>query len=112
MIWTGPASRHCDGFGRRKIGLVMDKAPVHRSRAVRDMIEDKDRLRVQYFPTGWPELNIPERGRSVLKSRPFMYRRYETLDERIGEAKNFLGSYRLNTDVAGTIPAKPIAKTF
>ena len=98
---------------RRKIGLVMDKAPVHRSRAVQDLIEDnKDRLRVQHFPTGWPELNILERGWSVLKSRPFMYRRYETLDERIGEVKNFLGSYRFNTDVAGTLLAKPIAMTF
>ena len=96
---------------RRKIGLVMDKAPVHRSRAVQDLIEDnKDRLRVQYFPTGWPELNIMERGWSVLKSRPFIYKQYETIDERIGEAKNFLGSYRFNTDVAGTLLAKPIAK--
>ena len=98
---------------RRKIGLVMDKAPVHRSRAVQDLIEDNPhRLRVQYFPTGWPELNIMERGWSVLKSRPFIYKRYDTLDERIAEVKNFMGSYRFSRDVAGTLLAKPIAKIF
>ena len=98
---------------RRKIGLVMDKAPVHRSRAVQDLIEDnKDRLRVKYFPTGWPELNAMERGWSVLKSRPFIYKRYETLDERIAEVKNFMGSYRFYSDVAGALLAKPVAKTF
>ena len=101
------------GWRNRFIRHGPDKAPAYRSRAIQDLIEDnKDRLRVKYFPTGWPELNILERGWSVLKSRPFMYRRYETLDERIGEVKNFLGSYRFNTDVAGTLLAKPIAKTF
>ena len=98
---------------RRKVGLIMDKAPVHRSRAVQDLIEDnKHRLRVQYFPTGWPELNIMENGWSVLKSRPFIYKRYDTLDERIAEVKNFMGSYRFSRDVAGAALAEPIAKTF
>ena len=98
---------------RGKIALILDKSPVHRSRAVQKLIKDNpDRLRVRYFPTGWPELNAAERFWSVLKSNRFNFIHYESADDRITAVENFCNEYHFNIDVEKVLFAKPIAKTF
>ena len=98
---------------RRKVGLVMDRSPVHTSRAVRDFIEDnRRRLRVMQFPAGWPELNAVERLWNVMKSRPFVHQRYESVDARIDALEDFLNNYKVRMDVEKILFSKPIAKTF
>ena len=102
-----------DLMKRGKIALVMDKAPVHRSRAVQKLIEENpDRLQVQYFPTGWPELNGAEHEWSVLKSHRLNFRRYETADARIDAIEDFCNTYHFDIDIKKVLFTKPVAKTF
>lgn len=96
-----------------KVGLVMDKAPTHMSRAVQNLIADNsDRLRVRYFPTGWPELNATEHVWSPLKSAAFNHMTYETVDQKVDAVENFINAYHFNNDVKKVILAEPVAKTF
>ncbi|MCH8098337.1 MAG: IS630 family transposase [Proteobacteria bacterium] len=54
---------------RRKIGVVMDQAPCHKSKKVQDFVKDQKRLEVFYIPPYSPELNPDEKVWKHLKHR-------------------------------------------
>ena len=96
-----------------KVALIMDKAGPHMSHLVSDFIYDNhDRIRVRYFPTGWPELNPIESCWGTFKRQPFMHYTYASTDDRVSTMMNFLHHHRFNRDVRKFLFQKPIAKTF
>lgn len=56
-----------DQHKRRHLVVVMDRAPTHRSKKVREFIESKKRLHVFYLPPRSPELNPDEKVWNHLK---------------------------------------------
>lgn len=56
-----------DSHKRRKIAVVMDQAPCHTSRKVRDFTSKQKRLEVFYIPPYSPELNPDEKVWKHLK---------------------------------------------
>ena len=96
-----------------KVALILDRAGPHRSRMVSNFIQDNsDRLRVEYFPTGWPDLNATEECWNIFKQQPFMQQVCESVDDRIYTMMEFLRTHRFNVDVLKHMFTKPIAKTF
>lgn len=50
-----------DNHPARKVVVIMDNAPCHRSNAVQDFVKSQRRLRVDYIPPYSPELNPDEK---------------------------------------------------
>jgi transposase len=50
-----------DNHPKRKVVVIMDNAPCHRSKAVQDFVKLQRRLRVHYIPPYSPELNPDEK---------------------------------------------------
>ena len=55
--------------GRRKVGVIMDQAPCHKSKAVREYVDSQKRLEVFYIPPYSPELNPDEKVWKHLKHK-------------------------------------------
>lgn len=46
---------------RRKIGIIMDQAPCHKSKKVREFTEESKRMKIFYIPPYSPDLNPDEK---------------------------------------------------
>ena len=95
------------------VALLLDRAAPHRSRAVNDFILDNEEfMRVEYLPTGWPELNPVESCWNTFKRQPHMHQAYPTVDARIKKSMEYLRTHRFNLDIERFLFRKPVAKTF
>ena len=96
-----------------KVAVIMDKAGPHTSHLVSDFINDnRDKIHVRYFPTGWPELNPIESCWNTFKRQTFIHYTYASVDDRISTIMNFLNYHRFNRDIEKFLYKKSIAKTF
>ena len=76
---------------RRKIFLILDRHPVHRSRAVQEWLaKNEHRLRVFFLPGYAPELNPDEYLNQDVKSNAVGRRRAKSKDELIDNVELYL----------------------
>lgn len=76
-----------------KVFMIVDGHPVHRSRAVKDWLEDnEDHLRMFFLPGYSPELNPDEMLNQDVKANAVGRKRPHVLSEMISNIRSFLRS--------------------
>lgn len=76
---------------KRKIFMIVDRHPVHRSRTVKKWLaENKDRLRLFYLPGYSPELNPDEVLNQDVKSNAVGRQRARNQTELMGKVRSYL----------------------
>ena len=80
-------------FSSRKVYLIVDRHPIHRSKRVREWLEDhKDRIRMYFLPPYSPELNPDEYLNNDVKSNAVGRRRPSTKEELKSNLSSYLRS--------------------
>lgn len=78
---------------QRKIFLIVDRHPVHRSSAVKAWVKThEDRIRLLYLPSYSPELNPDELLNQDVKSNALGRKRARNVRELISNTRSFLWS--------------------
>lgn len=75
---------------RRHLVVIMDRAPCHRSKKVREFVESQKRLHVFYLPARAPELNPDEQVWGHLKNEELKEHKAKTTKELKKVAKKKL----------------------
>jgi len=80
---------------RRRIRVIVDNHPVHRSRKVRNWVEaQQGRVRLVFLPGYSPDLNPDEMLNQDVKANAVGRRRAATPDEMMGSVRSYLRSTR------------------
>lgn len=83
-----------------QIGIIWDRASQHTSNIVLDYVADHSSdIRLQWFPTAWPELDPVEGYWSKLQRHMIMNRVFETVEERERAIMNVVRTMRPNMDI-------------
>ena len=78
---------------KRKIFLIVDRHPVHRSRAVKKWLaKNEKQIRLFYLPSYSPELNPDEMLNQDVKSNAVGRQRAHTQDQLISNVRGYLRS--------------------
>ena len=94
-----------------QFGLVWDKAPQHTCRVVSDYLADNaGDIRVQWFPTAWPELNPVEHYWSKLERHAIMNEVFDTVDERVKGIMNVVRTMKADLDIKKILVESEIAQ--
>ncbi len=79
--------------GLRHLVVVMDRAPIHRSKKVKEFISSQKRLHVFYLPPRSPELNPDEKVWNHLKYHELKGHQETSLDGLKKLSKKKLSPY-------------------
>jgi transposase len=84
----------------RKIFLIVDRHPVHRSAKVRRWLDaHRKQIRLFFLPSYSPELNPDEMLNNDVKSNAVGRRRARTQDEMIENVRSYLWSTQRQPDI-------------
>lgn len=85
---------------RRRVYLIVDNHPVHRSKTVREWLdENKERIKIFYLPGYAPELNPDEELNNDVKSNAVGRKRAKNQEELLNNTKSHLRSRRRRPDI-------------
>ena len=65
----------------KKILIIMNKATQHRAGIIKEYLKRHKQIKVLYFPTDTPEINVVEQCWAWGKQKLLATRMYETLEE-------------------------------
>jgi transposase len=84
----------------RRVYLIIDRHPVHRSRKVKSWVKDnEERLRLVFLPSYSPELNPDELLNQDVKSNALGRQRPDNQTELMGKVRSYLRSRRCKPDI-------------
>lgn len=84
---------------QRKVILIVDGHPVHRSRSVRKWVEDHaEKMELVFLPGYSPDLNPDEMLNQDVKTNAVGKRRPRTQKQMMCTVRNYLGKRRVNPD--------------
>ena len=84
----------------RRIYLIIDRHPVHRSRRVKNWVEaNEERLRLIFLPSYSPEINPDELLNQDVKSNALGRHRPGNQTELMGKVRSYLRSRQLKPDI-------------
>ncbi len=84
----------------RRVYLIVDRHPVHRSRRVQNWVqENKERLRLVFLPSYSPELNPDELLNQDVKSNALGRQRPGNQTELMGKVRSYLRSRQCKPDI-------------
>lgn len=84
----------------RRIYLIIDRHPVHRSRRVQNWVkENEERIRLVFLPSYSPELNPDELLNQDVKSNALGRQRPGDQTELMGKVKSYLRSRQCKPDI-------------
>ena len=87
----------------RRLYLIMDGHPVHRSKKVQAWLDrNQQKLRLFFLPTYSPDLNPDEYLNQDVKSNALGRQRPATKEEMIGDVRAYLRSTQRRPDVVRT----------
>ena len=84
----------------RRVYLIIDRHPVHRSRKVKSWVKDnEERLRLVFLPSYSPELNPDELLNQDVKSNALGRQRPDNQTELMGKVRSYLRSRQCKPDI-------------
>ena len=84
----------------RRVYLIIDRHPVHRSRKVKSWVKDnEERLRLVFLPSYSPELNPDELLNQDVKSNALGRQRPGNQTELMGKVRSYLRSRQCKPDI-------------
>lgn len=84
----------------RRVYLIIDRHPVHRSRKVKNWVEaNEKRLRLIFLPSNSPEINPDELLNQDVKSNALERQRPGNQTELMGKVRSYLRSRQLKPDI-------------
>jgi transposase len=84
----------------RRVYLIIDRHPVHRSRRVKNLVEpNEERLRLIFSPSYSPEINPDELLNQYVKSKALGRQSPGKQTELMGKVRSYLGSCQCKTDI-------------
>ena len=82
-----------------KIAVILDRAPQHRSRAVRDLLRDNSGIRLIWLPVGSPEPGAIEWVWRLPRRALLASRHYRTLGDLRAAVSEYLRTTRFGADI-------------
>lgn len=85
---------------KRKVFIIVDRRPVHRSKKVRQWLEnDAARIRLFFLPGYGPQLNPDEMANQDVKTNAVGRRRSHNRSQLMGRVRRYLERRRANPDL-------------
>jgi transposase len=84
----------------RRVYLIIDRHPVHRSRKVKNWVkENEERIRIFFLPSYSPEINPDELLNQDVKSNSLGRQRLGNQKELMGQVRSYLRSRQCKPDI-------------
>jgi hypothetical protein len=88
----------------RKVYLIVDRHPVHRSRKIKNWLEEKaQQIRVFFLPSYSPELNLDEMLNQDVQSNAVRRKRAANQEEMLTRVRSFLRRRQLQPHIVAPI---------
>jgi transposase len=86
--------------GKRKVFLIVDRHPVHRSKKVKQWLEEwGDKIRLFFLPGYSPELNPDELLNQDVKSNTIRKNRPSQQDELVENLRSYLRKHQMQSQI-------------
>lgn len=85
---------------KRKVFLIVDRHPVHRSKKVKQWLEEhRDKIRLFYLPAYSPEINPDELLNQDVKSNTMRKKRPSQQEELVKNVRSYLRKRQLQPHI-------------